>query len=204
MANSSVGQQSYGTSATNHQDDFQTGDFIVSRQDVFLDWPAIWRVDSKTLLQKFEPFSNNGKTIYRSLSTVHNTNHFRFMPKRKFILKFWFFSVCTMVARESSVICCSQVRIHWPTAIGNARWIDAKWIVFVHIRIVYWKNDAGYTDLSRSIRSLYTNTHITGAGLELSDRNNARARYGLSLMRMRIYCVLYTAFHHGFFFFFNF
>ncbi|XP_055310290.1 mucin-19-like isoform X2 [Sitodiplosis mosellana] len=66
-SNSSGAQQNYGTS--NNPDEFQTGDFIVSRQDAFLDWPAIWRVDSTTLLQKFEPFHSNNKTIYRSLST---------------------------------------------------------------------------------------------------------------------------------------
>lgn len=70
--NSSVSQLNYGsTDNGNNQDDqFQTGDFIVSRQDIYHDWPAIWRVDSKTLLQKFEPFNTNNKTIYRSLSTV--------------------------------------------------------------------------------------------------------------------------------------
>lgn len=80
MTNSAVSQPSFETS-NNHQqqqqqpqqqqqNDFQTGEFIVSRQDAFLDWPPIWRVDSKTLLQKFEPFHSNNKTIYRSLSTV--------------------------------------------------------------------------------------------------------------------------------------
>lgn len=51
-------------------EDFKFGDFIVSRLDVFQEWPPIWRVDGKTLLQKFEPFHNNNKTIYRSISTV--------------------------------------------------------------------------------------------------------------------------------------
>lgn len=71
MANPSMVQQNYASAENHQQNDFQTGDFIVSRQDVFQsDWPAIWRVDSKTLLQKFEPFHSNNKTIYRSLSTV--------------------------------------------------------------------------------------------------------------------------------------
>lgn len=59
-------------------DDFKSGDFVVSRLEVFQDWPPLWRVDGKTLLQKFEPFNNNGKTIYRSISTVsayHFTLH---------------------------------------------------------------------------------------------------------------------------------
>lgn len=55
-------------------DDFKSGDFVVSRLEVFQDWPPLWRVDGKTLLQKFEPFNNNGKTIYRSISTVSAFN----------------------------------------------------------------------------------------------------------------------------------
>lgn len=70
MANATVPQQNFETTNNHQQNDFQTGEFIVSRQDIFLDWPPIWRVDSKTLLQKFEPFHSNNKTIYRSLSTV--------------------------------------------------------------------------------------------------------------------------------------
>lgn len=72
--NSSTAQQNYGTPNNHNQDEFQSGDFIISRQDVLLDWPAIWRVDSKTLLQKFEPFQNSNKTVYRSLSTVSNSS----------------------------------------------------------------------------------------------------------------------------------
>ncbi|XP_031620598.1 uncharacterized protein LOC116339086 isoform X3 [Contarinia nasturtii] len=68
-SNSSSTQLNYGTSGNINNQDLQTGDFIISRQDIFQDWPAIWRVNSKTLLQKFEPFHSNNKTVYRSLST---------------------------------------------------------------------------------------------------------------------------------------
>lgn len=77
----STNQQNFGqTSLENsqsleQQNDFQSGDFIICRQEVFNDWPALWRIDGKSLLQKFEPFFNNGKMIYRSISTVsvHNS-----------------------------------------------------------------------------------------------------------------------------------
>lgn len=64
-------QQNYGTSPQSMtENDFQSGDFIICRQEVLNDWPALWRVDGKSLLQKFEPFQNDNKMIYRSISTV--------------------------------------------------------------------------------------------------------------------------------------
>lgn len=65
-------QQHYGISlqaSYNGQEDFQNGDFVVVRTELIQDWPAIWRVDGKTLLQKYEPFESNGKTLYRNVST---------------------------------------------------------------------------------------------------------------------------------------
>lgn len=68
--NSYNNQMASSTPDQFQQDDFQSGDFIVSRHEVFQEWPPIWRVDGKSLLQKYEPFHNNNKTIYRSISTV--------------------------------------------------------------------------------------------------------------------------------------
>lgn len=73
-ANSRIGQTAIVTSSQNYgltpSDDFKSGDFVVSRLELFQDWPPIWRVDGKSLLQKFEPFHQNNKTIYRSITTV--------------------------------------------------------------------------------------------------------------------------------------
>lgn len=144
-SNSTVSQHNYGSSGNgnNQTDDhFQTGDFIVSRQDIFHDWPAIWRVDSKTLLQKFEPFHTNNKTIYRSLSTVgipicissntislneielNNTINFQhiqlILVENVQILLISItnlhlvsYIVCAMESRKSSFLCTHKMYTHW-------------------------------------------------------------------------------------------
>ncbi|CAH0628799.1 unnamed protein product [Chrysodeixis includens] len=48
---------------------YQSGEFIAIRAELNEMWPAIWRVDGKTLLQKYEPFEENGKVLYRNIST---------------------------------------------------------------------------------------------------------------------------------------
>lgn len=65
-------QQTYASHQTSisSNEDFQNGDFVVVRTELIQDWPAIWRVDGKTLLQKYEPFESNGKTLYKNVSTV--------------------------------------------------------------------------------------------------------------------------------------
>jgi hypothetical protein len=60
---------SNNTLIANDENPFKPGDFVVIRSELSQDWPAIWRVDGKTLLQKYEPFEQNGSTLYRNIST---------------------------------------------------------------------------------------------------------------------------------------
>jgi hypothetical protein len=49
----------------------QSGAFVVAKADVNGDKdPTLWRIDGKALLQKYLPFIENGKTLYKSTSTV--------------------------------------------------------------------------------------------------------------------------------------
>ncbi|XP_017493306.1 PREDICTED: coiled-coil domain-containing protein 82-like [Rhagoletis zephyria] len=52
----------------------QTGDFIVLRSDLVNDWPIIWQVDTQCILQKYEPFCQNGKMFYRNMSMYSSWN----------------------------------------------------------------------------------------------------------------------------------
>ncbi|CAG9767032.1 unnamed protein product [Ceutorhynchus assimilis] len=56
-------------SSVNDDNPFKTGEFVAIKSELFQDWPAIWRVDGKTLLQKYEPFEQNGLMLYRNIST---------------------------------------------------------------------------------------------------------------------------------------
>lgn len=40
------------------------------KADLNEEFPALWRIDGKTLLQKYEPFKSSGRTLYRNISTV--------------------------------------------------------------------------------------------------------------------------------------
>ncbi|XP_060530425.1 uncharacterized protein LOC132704443 [Cylas formicarius] len=53
----------------NDDNPFKPGEFVVIKSDLGQEWPPIWRVDGKTLLQKYEPFEQNGVTLYRNIST---------------------------------------------------------------------------------------------------------------------------------------
>lgn len=48
----------------------QSGEFVVIKSELDEEYPALWRIDGKTLLQKYEPFNSNGKKLYRNISTV--------------------------------------------------------------------------------------------------------------------------------------
>lgn len=65
----------------------QTGEFVVIKSELTEEWPAIWRVDGKTLLQKYEPFEENGLTLYRNISTVSGIHFDIFKWKSNFILQ---------------------------------------------------------------------------------------------------------------------
>lgn len=49
----------------------QSGAFVVAKADVGQNTdPTLWRIDGKALLQKYLPFKEDGKTLYKSTSTV--------------------------------------------------------------------------------------------------------------------------------------
>ncbi|XP_003701482.2 uncharacterized protein LOC100883544 isoform X2 [Megachile rotundata] len=68
---------------------FKSGEFVVIKADLNEEYPALWRIDGKTLLQKYEPFKSNGKTLYRNISTYSG-----WVPQNRHIyqqvpVKFW-------------------------------------------------------------------------------------------------------------------
>ncbi|XP_064079902.1 uncharacterized protein LOC135196966 isoform X4 [Macrobrachium nipponense] len=47
-----------------------SGDFVMAKKDMdMMEHPPIWRIDGKSLLQKFQAFEKDGKTLYRNIST---------------------------------------------------------------------------------------------------------------------------------------
>ncbi|XP_043529870.1 uncharacterized protein LOC122539192 isoform X4 [Frieseomelitta varia] len=68
---------------------FKSGEFVVIKTDLDEEYPPLWRIDGKTLLQKYEPFKSNGKTLYRNISTYsgwapQNRHIYQQVP-----VKFW-------------------------------------------------------------------------------------------------------------------
>ncbi|RXG71539.1 hypothetical protein Avbf_05688 [Armadillidium vulgare] len=49
---------------------FKSGDFVMAKKDTdMMENPPIWRIDGKSLLQKFQAFEKDGKKLYRNIST---------------------------------------------------------------------------------------------------------------------------------------
>ncbi|XP_063880699.1 uncharacterized protein LOC135111393 isoform X4 [Scylla paramamosain] len=47
-----------------------SGDFVMAKKDMeMMENPPIWRIDGKSLLQKFQAFEKDGKILYRNIST---------------------------------------------------------------------------------------------------------------------------------------
>lgn len=68
-----------------HEIPFKSGEFVVITSDLKEEFPPIWRIDGKTLLQKYEAFQENGKTLYRNISTYSgwapgNKNNYQQVP----------------------------------------------------------------------------------------------------------------------------
>ncbi|XP_051163793.1 nucleolin-like [Leptopilina boulardi] len=50
--------------------DYTSGAFVVAKSDIGQSTdPTLWRIDGKALLQKYLPFKDDGKTLYKSTST---------------------------------------------------------------------------------------------------------------------------------------
>jgi hypothetical protein len=77
----SVGMQSAGTNTPRRRSQdkkastireglMRTGDFVVSMDESQFDLPVIWRIEGKSLLQRFEPSEQDGITVYINTSSV--------------------------------------------------------------------------------------------------------------------------------------
>jgi len=48
----------------------RTSDFVISLDEVNCELPMIWRIEGKSLLQRFEPTEQNGNIVYINTSSV--------------------------------------------------------------------------------------------------------------------------------------
>lgn len=52
----------------------RTGDFVVAEEEANASLPVIWRIEGKSLLQRFEPSEQNGVTVYTNTSSYSAWN----------------------------------------------------------------------------------------------------------------------------------
>ncbi|XP_013773853.1 uncharacterized protein LOC106458845 isoform X2 [Limulus polyphemus] len=53
---------------------FKPGDFTLHVDDKLAKHPPIWRIEGKTLLQRFEPYNSDGKVLYKNSSSYTSWN----------------------------------------------------------------------------------------------------------------------------------
>ncbi|XP_065159098.1 uncharacterized protein [Atheta coriaria] len=65
-----VAKQEYAISNSSIDGAFKPGEFLALKTELNLQWPpALWRIDGKNLLQKYESFDENGIRLYKNIST---------------------------------------------------------------------------------------------------------------------------------------
>jgi len=52
----------------------RTGDFVVSHDEMHMELPMIWRIEGKSLLQRFQPTQQDGNTVYVNTSSYSAWN----------------------------------------------------------------------------------------------------------------------------------
>ncbi|XP_018026953.1 uncharacterized protein LOC108682321 [Hyalella azteca] len=87
---------------------FKSGDFVMAKKDAELENPPIWRIDGKSLLQKFQAFEKDGKVLYRNISTYSgwtSQGKALYMPvKAKFIFQSRYDIVVELIDENTSAV----------------------------------------------------------------------------------------------------